>query len=80
MENLHADQLLYVVGSPQEQHFDMVYAVARMAGWLPGHVRCEHVSFGNVLGPDRKMFKTRSGESVLLMGLVEDCLLYTSSG
>jgi arginyl-tRNA synthetase len=74
VENLHADQLLYVVGSPQEQHFDMVYAVARMAGWLPGHVRCEHVSFGNVLGPDRKMFKTRSGESVLLMGLVEEAV------
>jgi arginyl-tRNA synthetase len=72
--NLHADQLLYVVGSPQEQHFDMVYAVARMAGWLPESVRCEHVSFGNVLGPDRKMFKTRSGESVLLMGLVEEAV------
>jgi arginyl-tRNA synthetase len=71
---LHADQLLYVVGSPQEQHFDMVYAVARMAGWLPEHVRCEHVSFGNVLGPDRKMFKTRSGEAVLLMGLVEEAV------
>jgi arginyl-tRNA synthetase len=52
----------------------MVYAVARMAGWLPEHVRCEHVSFGNVLGPDRKMFKTRSGEAVLLMGLVEEAV------
>jgi arginyl-tRNA synthetase len=72
--NLHADELLYVVGTPQAQHFDMVYAVARMAGWLPEGVRCEHVSFGNVLGPDRKMFKTRAGESVLLMELVEEAV------
>jgi arginyl-tRNA synthetase len=52
----------------------MVYAVARLAGWLPEHVRCEHVSFGHVLGPDRKMFKTRSGETVKLMGLVNEAI------
>ena len=33
--NLEADELLYVVGAPQSQHFDMIYAVARLAGWLP---------------------------------------------
>ncbi len=74
VSNLHADELLYVVGTPQAQHFDMVFAVARMAGWLPEGVRCEHVSFGHVLGPDRKMFKTRSGESVLLAGLVDEAI------
>ena len=74
VSNLHADELLYVVGTPQAQHFDMVYAVARMAGWLPESVLCQHVSFGHVLGPDRKMFKTRSGESVLLAGLVEEAI------
>jgi arginyl-tRNA synthetase len=74
VSNLHADELLYVVGTPQAQHLDMVYAVARMAGWLPENVRCEHVAFGHVLGPDRKMFKTRSGESVLLAGLVEEAI------
>ena len=74
VSNLHADELLYVVGTPQAQHLDMVYAVARMVGWLPENVRCEHVAFGHVLGPDRKMFKTRSGESVLLAGLVEEAI------
>jgi len=64
VDNLHADEMLYVVGVPQAQHFEMVFAVARMAGWLPERVRCEHVTFGNVLGPDRKMFKSRSGETV----------------
>jgi arginyl-tRNA synthetase len=72
VSNLHADEILYVVGTPQGQHFEMVFAVARAAGWLPDTVRCEHVAFGNVLGPDRKMFKTRSGETVKLIGLLEE--------
>ena len=70
--NLHADEMLYVVGAPQGQHFEMVFAVARAAGWLPESVRCEHVAFGNVLGPDRKMFKSRSGETVKLIGLLDE--------
>jgi arginyl-tRNA synthetase len=70
--NLHANELLYVVGTPQTQHFEMVYAVARLAGWLPESVRCEHVAFGNVLGDDHKMFKTRSGETVKLVGLIDE--------
>ena len=74
VSRLHADQILYVVGAPQSQHLEMVYAVARMAGWLPERVRCEHVAFGNVLGPDRKMFKTRSGETVKLVALLDEAM------
>jgi len=72
--NLHGDVLLYVVGTPQAQHLAMVFAVARLAGWLPERVRCEHVAFGNVLGPDRKMFKTRSGETVKLVTLLDEAV------
>ncbi|MDH2902465.1 MAG: arginine--tRNA ligase [Actinomycetota bacterium] len=72
VSNLRADEMLYVVGAPQGQHFEMVFAVARAAGWLPDSVRCEHVAFGNVLGPDRKMFKTRSGETIKLVSLLEE--------
>ena len=72
--NLHADEMLYVVGVPQAQHFEMVFAVARMAGWLPDRVRCEHVTFGNVLGPDRKMFKSRGGETVKLASLLGEAI------
>jgi arginyl-tRNA synthetase len=74
VSRLHADEILYFVGVPQTQHFEMVFAVARMAGWLPDSVRCEHVAFGNVLGPDRKMFKTRSGETVKLVTLLEEAI------
>ena len=71
---LGADEILYVVGAPQGQHLEMIYAVARMAGWLPDSVRVEHVAFGNVLGPDRKMFKSRSGETVKLVGLLDEAI------
>lgn len=70
--NLHADELLYVVGAPQAQHLEMVYAVARLAGWLPERVRCEHVVFGSVLGPDGKMLKTRAGKTIKLVELIDE--------
>jgi arginyl-tRNA synthetase len=69
---LGASEILYVVGAPQAQHFEMVFAVARLAGWLPEGVNCEHVAFGNVLGPDRKMFKSRAGQSVKLVDLLDE--------
>ena len=77
--HLHADEILYVVGAPQSQHLEMVYAVARLAGWLPDTVRCEHVAFGNVLGTDRKMFKTRAGETVKLVALLDEAVARAES-
>ncbi|MGC1237167.1 MAG: arginine--tRNA ligase [Acidimicrobiales bacterium] len=71
---LHADEMLYVVGAPQVQHLEMVFAVARLAGWLPERVRCEQVVFGNVLGPDHKMFKSREGKSVKLVTLIDEAI------
>ncbi len=80
VEHLHGDVLLYVVGTPQSQHFEMVFAVARMAGWLPETVRCEHVGFGNVLGTDHKMFKSRSGETVKLLDLLDEATQRARTG
>ncbi len=71
-QQLHGDRLLYVVGSPQAQHFAMVFAVARMAGYVSEAVRTEHVGFGSILGSDRKMMKTRSGETLRLIELLDE--------
>ncbi len=67
-------RLLYVVGAPQQQHFAMVFEVAKMASWLPPSVRAEHVSFGSVLGEDRKMLKSRSGENLKLIELLDEAV------
>ena len=67
-----ADGILYVVGAPQAQHLEMCFAVARMAGWLTPEVEAVHVAFGNVLGSDHKIFRTRSGETVKLVDLIDE--------
>lgn len=74
VEDTHASRILYVVGAPQRDHLEMVFAVARLAGWLPDDVRAEHVPFGNLLGADGKMFKTRSGTSVRLVDLLDEAV------
>jgi arginyl-tRNA synthetase len=71
-QKLGAQRLLYVVGVTQSQHFAMVFDTARRAGWAPEHVRLEHVAFGSVLGEDGKVLKTRAGEAVSLLALVEE--------
>jgi arginyl-tRNA synthetase len=74
VERVKATWLLYVVGAPQAQHFAMVFAVAAMAGWLVPPVRAEHVAFGNVLGEDRKMLKSRSGEPVRFIDVIDEAI------
>jgi arginyl-tRNA synthetase len=71
---LEATRLLYVTGAPQQQHFAMVFATAKRAGYLPSGTSAEHVMFGSILGPDKKMFKTRSGENVRLAELLDEAV------
>lgn len=71
VEDLHADRILYVVGAPQALHFRMIFETARLAGWLGG-ARPEHVQIGNVLGPDKKILRTREGVALKLMALLEE--------
>ncbi len=73
-QTLHADRLLYVVGSPQSQHLEMVYEAGRMAGWLSLPATAEHIAFGSVLGSDGKMFKSRTGDTIRLSDLVTEAI------
>ena len=74
VSELEADRIVYVVGAPQWQHFQMLFAVARRVGWLPDGVKVEHVQIGNVLGPDKKMLRTRAGKTVKLMDLLDEAV------
>jgi len=71
---LGCDRLDYVVGAPQAQHLEMVFAVACAAGWVPDGVELEHVAFGNVLGEDHKMLRSRAGASIKLVDLLEEAI------
>ncbi|MGP4004368.1 arginine--tRNA ligase [Streptomyces sp. 8N706] len=69
---LKADTLLYVVDARQALHFKMVFETARRAGWLTDEVTAAHLQFGTVLGKDGKPFKTREGETVRLVDLLDE--------
>jgi arginyl-tRNA synthetase len=79
VRDLGANRLLYVVGSPQRVHFQLVYAVAAEAGWLPGTVTARHVGFGSILGADGKMFRSRSGGSVKLAAVLDEAVARASA-
>lgn len=70
----HVDRMIYVVGAPQSLHFQMVFAVARMAGWLSDEVQADHAQIGNVLGTDGKILRTRAGGTVKLAELLDEAV------
>ena len=72
VDKLSADRSVYVVGSEQALHFQMVFAVAREAGWIPAEARFEHAQIGMVLGQDGNRLKTREGETPKLSGLLQE--------
>src|SRR5262249_21901680 len=61
INDLKRDTLWYVVGAPQTLHFKQIFEIARREGY---HADFRHIPFGNILGEDRKLMKTRSGENV----------------
>ncbi|MCG8404397.1 MAG: arginine--tRNA ligase [Phycisphaerales bacterium] len=74
---LGADRIIYVVGAPQKLHFEMLYPAAHATGWTRKggrRVRLEHVSFGSVLGDDRKILRTRTGENIKLKDLLDEAV------
>ncbi len=72
VDELKAGRVIYVIGLPQRQHFQMFSTTLRQCGWVNDAVRLDYVGFGSVLGPDKKMFKTRSGETVRLVDLLDE--------
>jgi arginyl-tRNA synthetase len=72
--NLKANTLVYVVDARQSLHFKMVFETARRAGWLNGDVKAQQLAFGTVLGKDGKPFKTREGETVRLVDLLDEAI------
>jgi len=72
VDKLSADRSIYVVGSEQALHFQMVFAVAREAGWIPEGASFEHAQIGMVLGQDGNRLRTREGETPKLSDLLQE--------
>jgi arginyl-tRNA synthetase len=71
--DLGADRILYVVAADQSQHLQMVFKVARMAGWVTDQL-VEHIGFGLVLGDDNKKLSTRTGDNPKLAELLQEAV------
>src|SRR5881296_3120175 len=69
LDDLKADSVWYVVGAPQTLHFKQIFEIARRQGY---QADLRHITFGSILGDDRKLMKTRSGENVPLRELLEE--------
>src|SRR5213596_1116760 len=69
VNDLKADAIWYVVGAPQTLHFRQIFEIARREGYTAD---LRHITFGSILGENRKLMKTRSGENVPLRELLEE--------
>ena len=74
VNELKADAIIYVTDARQKLHFEMLFAVARKAGWASEKIELTHVMFGSILGDDGTPLKTRSGENVKLKELLDEAV------
>jgi arginyl-tRNA synthetase len=65
------DAIWYVTGAPQALHFQQVFAAAKRMGIA---VDARHIPFGSILGEDRKIMRTRSGENVQLADVLTEAI------
>lgn len=72
IEELGADAIWYVVGAPQQLHFDQLFRIAKRRGQTAD---LEFISFGSILGKDRKMLRTRAGDTVQLADVLEEAVV-----
>ena len=71
INDLKANTVWYVVGAPQILHFKQIFEIARREGYTADF---RHITFGNILGEDRKLMKTRSGENVPLRDVLAEAI------
>ena len=74
LTQLGASRIIYVVGSEQSQHLQMIFELARQAGWLVPPATAEHAVIGLMTGPGGQRLRTRSGEQVKLADLMDDAV------
>ena len=74
IQDLKANEIVYVTDSRQKMHFEMLFSSVRTAGWVTDEAKLSHVMFGTVLGEDGTPLKTRSGENIKLKALLDEAV------
>jgi arginyl-tRNA synthetase len=71
VRDLGAESVWIVTGAPQLLHFRQIFEIARREGYTTDF---RHITHGSILGDDRKLMKTRSGENVSLGELLDEAV------
>jgi arginyl-tRNA synthetase len=71
VNDLKADTVWIVTGAPQILHFKQIFEIARREGYKADF---RHITNGSILGEDRKLMKTRSGENVPLRDVLAEAI------
>lgn len=75
IEELKAQRIIAITDYSQGDHFKMCFSAAEKIGWLAdGKTQLAHIGFGTVMGEDGKRFKTRSGDTVRLVDLLDEAV------
>ncbi|MBS0621245.1 MAG: arginine--tRNA ligase [Verrucomicrobia bacterium] len=75
VEQEKADRIIIVTDAGQSLHFEMLFKLGEKAHYYdPARVQLDHVPFGVVIGQDGKKFKTRSGDTVKLIDLLNEAV------
>lgn len=78
IQELGADRIIVITDFTQADHFKMCFKAAEMVGWISPSsrkIRLDHIGFGTVQGEDGKRFKTRSGDTVRLVDLLDEAVI-----
>jgi len=70
--DLNMKKIYYVVDSGQALHFKLIFAVARLMGWLDDSCDVRHINFGVVKGMDGKRLSSRMGGIIKLKDLLDE--------
>ena len=74
LHTLNASRIICITDFSQGDHFKMCNQAARQIGWVQNNQSLEHIGFGTVQGEDGKRFKTRSGDTVRLVDLLDEAV------
>jgi len=71
--DLQAKRIIVITDFSQGDHFAMCNKAANTIGWVDEQ-QLQHIGFGTVMGEDGKRFKTRSGDTVRLVDLLDEAV------
>ncbi|KAG7374686.1 arginyl-tRNA synthetase [Nitzschia inconspicua] len=74
LHTVKAQRIIVITDFSQGDHFAMCNQAAKDIGWVDNGQQLQHIGFGTVQGEDGKRFKTRSGDTVRLVDLLDEAV------